>query len=84
MGLKWEHTQKQKKKGRFSKGILVFMLMFLLIFTCVSMYITYKTSTEPSTLIMAVFGFCGFEGGCMAWIKRSKEMNRREVDENEH
>lgn len=81
MGLKWEHTQKQKKKGRFSKGILVFMLVFLLIFTMASMYITYTTSTEPSTLITCVFAFCGAEGGFLAWIKKAKETNKREDDE---
>lgn len=80
MNIQITKTEKKKKKGRFSKGILVFMLIFLLIFTSLCMYITYKTGIEPSSLIIAVFGFCGFEGGCMAWIKKTKEANQREDD----
>lgn len=63
----------RKEKGRFSKGVLVSMLVFLLFFTLAILYIVYKTSYEPSTLITCVFGFCGAEGGFMAWIKKSKE-----------
>lgn len=76
MGFRW--VPKEHKKGRFSKGILVSMLVFLFIFTLSILYIVYKTSYEPSTLITCVFAFCGAEGGFMAWIKKAKESKKGE------
>lgn len=80
MGLRWEKSN-QKKKGRFSKGILIFILMFLLIFTLFNVWMFYKTGYEPSTLITCVFGFCGAEGGYLAFVKKVKEIDKRKDDE---
>ncbi len=54
---------------RFSKKVMTCMLVFLVIFTAVVLYISYKTQSEPSTLVASVFAFCGVEGGCLALIK---------------
>lgn len=63
------------KNGLFSKIILISMLIFILLFTISCLYITYKTGYEPSSLIVAVFGFCATEGGLLAWIKTIKTKN---------
>lgn len=54
---------------RFSKRVIVSMLVFLLIFTIAILYVHLKTGNEPSTLVTAVFAFCSFEGGYLALIK---------------
>lgn len=54
---------------RFSKKIMVSMLVFLVLFVLAVLFITYKTGSEPSTLVASVFAFCGVEGGCLALIK---------------
>lgn len=69
-----EETNKSRnKKGRFMKSIIIAVMLFLFSFTLTCLYITYKTSTEPSTLIMSVFGFCGLECGILGTIKKSKD-----------
>jgi hypothetical protein len=60
------------KSGKYSKWILACMLIFLIIFVQECLYITLKTGTEPATIAALVFGFCGVEGGLMAWIKTVK------------
>lgn len=66
-------SKKKIKKGRFMKSIIIAVMLFLFIFTLICLYITYKTSIEPSTLIVSVFGFCGFECGILGRIKTSKQ-----------
>ena len=63
---------KKKTKGRFTKVILIVMFIYLILFSFACLYITYKTGSEPNTLIMCVFSFCGIEGGLSAWIKTIK------------
>lgn len=48
------------------------ILIFLVLFTITILYLVAHDHAEPSTLIMSVFGFCGVEGGLMAWIKNTK------------
>ena len=45
------------------------MFIYLILFTFACLFITYNTGTEPKTLILSVFAFCGVEGGLSAWIK---------------
>ncbi|MFT4145562.1 MAG: hypothetical protein QM644_14000 [Mobilitalea sp.] len=66
---------RHKKKSNYTKVILVGMFIYLILFTCACLYITYKTSVEPDTLILSVFAFCGIEGGLSAWIKITKVKN---------
>lgn len=53
---------KSIKKGRFIKRIITGMLVYLLLFTCACLFITYTKGVEPKTLILCVFAFCGVEG----------------------
>jgi hypothetical protein len=69
-----------KHKKKFIKIILTGMFVYLLLFTCACLYITFKTGTEPQTLIMCVFAFCGVEGGLSAWIKTTKEKKKDNTD----
>jgi hypothetical protein len=61
-----------KPKGRFSKRIIILMLLFLLLFTVSNIGLFYLTGNEPSTLITCVFAFCGAEGGYLAFVKKLK------------
>lgn len=67
-----------KKEGRYMKRVLAGMFIFLILFTIACLVITYQTQTEPSTLIVSVFAFCGAEGGMAAWIRNTKEKRRKE------
>lgn len=82
--MEFKIVRKSNKKGRFSKGILVAMLVFLLLFTVATMFIAYKTGQEPSTLVTCVFAFCGAEGGFLAFIKKAKETNKEKSDVDEY
>ena len=64
---------KDARKGKYIKIVLAGMFTYLILFTCACLYITYKTGSEPETLILSVFAFCGVEGGLSAWIKVTKE-----------
>lgn len=68
-----------KKKKSYMKTLLTIMFIFLFLFTCVCLFITYKTGTEPSTLIMSVFALCSIEGGLMSLIKTTKIKNEKET-----
>ncbi len=68
------------KKTKFSKKLLVCMFLFLLLFIIAVLFLFYKTSAEPSTLIMSVFGFCGLEGGILGWIKTIESKNNKSED----
>ena len=54
---------------KYSKVIISAMMLFLMVFVGVVLWEFKITGMEPSTLIVAVFGFCGVEGGLLAWIK---------------
>lgn len=57
------------------------MFIYLIIFTFASLFITYKTGNEPTTLITCVFAFCGVEGGLSAWIKTTKVKKKDKLEE---
>ena len=63
--------------GWFSKSTLIGMFTFLLVFTAACLVIFDRTGSEPATLITCVFGFCGVEGGALAWIKACKIKNKQ-------
>jgi hypothetical protein len=60
------------------------MFIYLLLFTCACLFITYKTSIEPKTLITCVFTFCGVEGGLSAWIKTTKVKKNDTIDKKDN
>lgn len=81
---------KKKNKGRFMKGTLISIFLFLIIYVIANLFVFYHTSTEPSTLTTCVFAFCGLEGGLLGWIKTSKlgantvstRQSKREEEDN--
>ena len=76
-------SKKKIKKGKFMKSIIVTVMLFLFLFTLTCLFITYKTSSEPSTLIVSVFAFCGFECGILGRIKTSKQRTNKSQGEDD-
>lgn len=72
-----------KKKRNYTKVILTGMFIYLILFTIACLFITYKTESEPTTLITCVFAFCSIEGGMSAWIRTTKEKKKRIPKEDE-
>lgn len=71
--LKQEIAQfKVKRKGRFSKRIISFIIVLNLLFTLSILYIFLKTGNEPMTLIGSFFGFTTIELWNLAKIKQQK------------
>lgn len=68
--------ENRKPRNKTSKRIITALLVFLLIFTVVCLWLFYSTGDEPTTLIGAVFAFCGGEAGVMGWIRTTKERKR--------
>ncbi|MBH1939320.1 hypothetical protein I5677_00270 [Mobilitalea sibirica] len=67
----------QKVSGKYMKITLSCMFVFLILFSAACLFISYKTGSEPNTLITCVFAFCGAEGGLSAWIKVTKEKKNK-------
>ena len=63
---------KQRKKGRFMKGIIIGVFLFLLVFIGVVLWLFYKTGSEPSTLIASVFAVAVGEFSILGSIKKMK------------
>ena len=64
---------KKKKKSFFSKFIVSAVITLNVIFTVAVLSVFLKTSTEPSSLIMAWFSFTTVELWSLAGIKKAKE-----------
>ena len=64
---------KKKGKGTFSKIIVSAVILLNVIFTITVLSVFSKTSTEPSSLIIAWFSFTTVELWSLAGIKKSKE-----------
>lgn len=71
---------KKKKKSLFSKVIVSAVIALNVIFTIAVLKVFLKTSTEPSSLIVAWFSFTTVELWSLAGIKKAKE--RKDVDIN--
>jgi hypothetical protein len=68
---------------KFSKTVLSLLFIFLFLFTVTCLVITGVTGTEPASLIMAVFGFCGVECGVLGWIKNTDTKNAKNNNEED-
>lgn len=66
---------RNKKKGAFSKGIIIAIIIANIVFTTAVLRVFLKTSVEPSTLIMSWFSFTTVELWSLAAIKKAKEKN---------
>lgn len=60
------------KKQQYSKMLLNYIFVFIVIFIFANMFIFYKTGNEQSTLIVSVFSFVGTEVLSLLTIKVKK------------
>jgi hypothetical protein len=60
------------KKSRFSKLIVILVVLLNITFTGTVLYIFLQTGREPSTLIAAWFGFTTGELWFLSSIKKTK------------
>ena len=63
----------KKNKNLFSKAIVSVVITLNVIFTIAVLWVFLKTSTEPSSLIVAWFSFTTVELWSLAGIKKAKE-----------
>ena len=73
---------KKKKKNIFSKLIVSSVILLNVIFTIAVLTVFLKTSTEPSSLIVAWFSFTTVELWSLAGIKKAQE--RKDVDNHDY
>jgi len=59
-------------KNRFSKGIVGLIVVLNVLFSTAVLVVFWHTSTEPSALIVAWFGFTTGELWLLSGIKKSK------------
>ena len=67
---------RKKKNGRFSKAIIISVILANVAFTVAVLWVFLKTSSEPSTLIASWFAFTTVEVWSLAKIKSVKEQNK--------
>jgi len=72
----------EKKKGRFSKFIVTFVILLNVLFTAAVLYVFLNVGSEPTTLIGAWFAFTTGELWMLASIKK-KEMGKDETSNRE-
>jgi flagellar basal body-associated protein FliL len=71
-----------KKKNRFSKFIVILVVLLNILFTAAVLYIFMMTGSEPITLIGAWFAFTTGELWMLSSIKKSKVKKDGENNEN--
>lgn len=64
---------RKKKKGRFSKAIVIGVILANVTFTIAVLLVFLKTASEPSALIASWFAFTTVELWSLAKIKTVKE-----------
>ena len=65
-------NKSQKKKGSFSKKIVIMVILLNVIFTIATLYIFFRTSSEPTVLVGAWFAFTTIELWSLASIKKKE------------
>lgn len=75
---------KRSKKGRFSKFIVSFVVLLIIIFTAAVLYVFLQTGNEPSVLIGAFFAFATGELWMLASIKKNKAKNEKKEGGNDY
>ena len=63
--------------------ILIILGIFLFFFVVTMIVIFCLKDSVPDTLIASVFAVCALEGGCMGWIKTTKDRIREKLEESE-
>ena len=61
-----------RKKGNFSKKIVILVILMNILFTLAIMYLFLKTGNEPMTLVGAWFSFTTVELFSLSKIKRAE------------
>jgi flagellar basal body-associated protein FliL len=72
-----------KKKNRFSKFIVILVVLLNILFTAAVLYIFMRTGSEPMTLIGCWFAFTTGELWMLSSIKKSKVKKDGEENENQ-
>lgn len=67
---------KEKKKIKTSNIVLAVIAIVLITFTITCLWIFARIGSEPSSLIVSVFGACLGEFGFLAWIRNTKQKYR--------
>ena len=73
-------AKKRKKKGLFSKLIVISVILLNVVFTGAILWIFSKTSNEPSSLVVAWFGFTTVELWSLAGIKKAEKRKDDDYD----
>ena len=81
MSKKKNTKAEKKKKGRFSKWIIVLVVLMNIIFTSAVLYVFLKTSSEPVALVGAWFAFTTGELWMLSSIKKEKVKKGDNEDE---
>ena len=74
-------AKRKKKKGRFSKGIVTFIIIANIAFTAAILYVFLKTSCEPTALVGSWFAFTTVELWQLANIKKQKVKTGEQIEE---
>ena len=81
-------TKKQKQALRFSKMVIIAVIVMVLIFTGFVLFIFYKKGNEPTVIIASFFAFVTGEVWALAKLKLT-EINiegnnkKKEIEEKE-
>lgn len=73
-----------KKKGVYSKVIVVAVIALNVLFTAAVLYAFLKTASEPSTLIGCWFAFTTGELFMLSSIKKVKEKKKGKGEKDEN
>lgn len=73
-----------KKKGVYSKVIVVAVIALNVLFTAAVLCVFEKTASEPSTLITAWFAFTTGELFMLSSIKKVKEKKKGKGEKDEN
>lgn len=71
---------KKKKKSFFSKLIVISVIALNVIFTGIVLSVFLRTSSEPSSLIVAWFSFTTVELWSLAGIKKAEKRKENDYD----
>ena len=71
---------KKQRKSLFSKLVVVSVILLNVIFTVAVLSVFMRTSSEPSSLIVAWFSFTTVELWSLAGIKKAKEKKENYYD----
>jgi hypothetical protein len=72
---------KEAAEMRFSKIIVASIIILTIIFTAAVLFVFYKTSVEPTSLVVAFFAFSTGELWALAGIKKAETKHSRPPDD---